>query len=449
MKKLTIIGGGPAGYAAALYASNFDLETTLIESDTLGGTCLNRGCIPAKYWLHVAELNYEIDTSSEFGIDIDKKTENLLFIFIYDDNLVSLIGDFMAQRSKKTNQKGVNLNMRPRNYTAVIKVVGVGGGGTNAVNRMIKMGIKGVDFIAANTDAQSLLGSKADVKLDLGRKTTRGLGAGANPEVGRQAALDSADLIKEALKGSDMVFITAGEGGGTGTGASPVIAEIAHELGALTVGVVTRPFGFEGRRRSVQAEEGVQALRDVLDTLIVIPNDRLLQISDNNVKVNEAYLKSDEILSNGVKGISGLITQPGVINVDFADVKTILKDAGSAVLGIGRSTGEQRAPNAAQAAISSPLLEANMDGAEGVLITITGSADLKLQEVDEAARVITERADDNAEIIFGHIVDESLGDAVEVTVVAAGFGPRPNRRLKNDSEQIDNGGDGLPDFIKG
>ena len=360
-----------------------------------------------------------------------------------------------ASKSKKavsrTNnkQRGVNLNMRPRNYTAVIKVVGVGGGGTNAVNRMIKMGIKGVDFIAANTDAQSLLGSKADLKLDLGRKTTRGLGAGANPEVGRQAALDSADLIKEALKGSDMVFITAGEGGGTGTGASPVIAEIAHELGALTVGVVTRPFGFEGRRRSVQAEEGVQALRDVLDTLIVIPNDRLLQISDNNVKVNEAYLKSDEILSNGVKGISGLITQPGVINVDFADVKTILKDAGSAVLGIGRSTGEQRAPNAAQAAISSPLLEANMDGAEGVLITITGSADLKLQEVDEAARVITERADDNAEIIFGHIVDESLGDAVEVTVVAAGFGPRPNRRLRNDSEQIDNGGDGLPDFIKG
>jgi len=355
----------------------------------------------------------------------------------------------MTKKTKNSKEKGVSLNMRPRNYTAVIKVVGVGGGGTNAVNRMIKMGIKGVDFIAANTDAQSLLGSKADVKLDLGRKTTRGLGAGANPEVGRQAALDSADLIKEALKGSDMVFITAGEGGGTGTGASPVIAEIAHDLGALTVGVVTRPFGFEGRRRSVQAEEGVQALRDVLDTLIVIPNDRLLQISDNNVKVNEAYIKSDEILSNGVKGISGLITQPGVINVDFADVKTILKDAGSAVLGIGRSTGEQRAPNAAQAAISSPLLEANMDGAEGVLITITGSADLKLQEVDEAARVITERADDNAEIIFGHIVDESLGDAVEVTVVAAGFGPRPNRKLKEDSEQIDSGGDGLPDFIKG
>ena len=332
----------------------------------------------------------------------------------------------MAQRTKKSNQKGVNLNMRPRNYTAVIKVVGVGGGGTNAVNRMIKMGIKGVDFIAANTDAQSLLGSKADIKLDLGRKTTRGLGAGANPEVGRQAALDSEELIKEALKGSDMVFITAGEGGGTGTGASPVIAEIAHDLGALTVGVVTRPFGFEGRRRSVQAEEGVQALRDVLDTLIVIPNDRLLQISDKDIKVNEAYLKSDEILSNGVKGISGLITQPGVINVDFADVKTILKDAGNAVLGIGRSTGEQRAPNAAQAAISSPLLEANMDGAEGVLITITGSEDLKLQEVNEAARVITERADDNAEIIFGHTVDPTLDDAVEVTVVAAGFGPSGN-----------------------
>ena len=350
---------------------------------------------------------------------------------------------------RTTKEKGVNLNMRPRNYTAVIKVVGVGGGGTNAVNRMIKMGIKGVDFVAANTDAQSLLGSKADLKLDLGRKTTRGLGAGANPEVGRQAAIDSRELIEEALKGSDMVFITAGEGGGTGTGASPIIAEIAHELGALTVGVVTRPFGFEGRRRSVQAEEGVQALRDVLDTLIVIPNDRLLQISDKDIKANEAYLKSDEILSNGVKGISGLITQPGVINVDFADVKTILKDAGNAVLGIGRSTGEQRAPNAAQAAISSPLLEATMDGAEGVLITITGSEDLKLQEINEAARVITEKADDNAEIIFGHTVDETLGDAVEVTVVAAGFGPRPNRRVKDSSENENNGGDGLPDFIRG
>jgi len=351
--------------------------------------------------------------------------------------------------ARNTKEKGVNLNTRPRNYTAVIKVVGVGGGGTNAVNRMIKMGIKGVDFVAANTDAQSLLGSKADLKLDLGRKTTRGLGAGANPEVGRQAAIDSRELIEEALKGSDMVFITAGEGGGTGTGASPIIAEIAHELGALTVGVVTRPFGFEGRRRSVQAEEGVQALRDVLDTLIVIPNDRLLQISDKDIKASEAYLKSDEILSNGVKGISGLITQPGVINVDFADVKTILKDAGNAVLGIGRSTGEQRAPNAAQAAISSPLLEATMDGAEGVLITITGSEDLKLQEINEAARVITEKADDNAEIIFGHTIDETLGDAVEVTVVAAGFGPRPNRRVKESDDFENNGGDGLPDFIKG
>jgi cell division protein FtsZ len=351
--------------------------------------------------------------------------------------------------ARRANERGVNLNMRPRNYTAVIKVVGVGGGGTNAVNRMIKMGIKGVDFVAANTDAQSLLGSKADLKLDLGRKTTRGLGAGADPEVGRQAAIDSRELIEEALKGSDMVFITAGEGGGTGTGASPIIAEIAHELGALTVGVVTRPFGFEGRRRSVQAEEGVQALRDVLDTLIVIPNDRLLQISDKDIKASEAYLKSDEILSNGVKGISGLITQPGVINVDFADVKTILKDAGNAVLGIGRSTGEQRAPNAAQAAISSPLLEATMDGAEGVLITITGSEDLKLQEINEAARVITEKADDNAEIIFGHTIDETLGDAVEVTVVAAGFGPRPTRKVKEVGENENGGGDDLPDFIKG
>ena len=350
---------------------------------------------------------------------------------------------------RTTKEKGVNLHMRPRHYTAVINVVGVGGGGPTADNRMIKMGLQGVDFVAANTDAQSLLGSKADLKLDLGRKTTRGLGAGANPEVGRQAAIDSRELIEEALKGSDMVFITAGEGGGTGTGASPIIAEIAHELGALTVGVVTRPFGFEGRRRSVQAEEGVQALRDVLDTLIVIPNDRLLQISDKDIKASEAYLKSDEILSNGVKGISGLITQPGVINVDFADVKTILKDAGNAVLGIGRSTGEQRAPNAAQAAISSPLLEATMDGAEGVLITITGSEDLKLQEINEAARVITEKADDNAEIIFGHTIDETLGNAVEVTVVAAGFGPRPNRRVKESSEFENNGGDGLPDFIKG
>jgi len=353
--------------------------------------------------------------------------------------------------TRKTNTKNLNLNLnsRPRNYTAVIKVVGVGGGGTNAVNRMIKMGIKGVDFIAANTDAQSLLGSKADIKLDLGRNTTRGLGAGANPQVGRQAALDSQDLIREALKGSDMVFITAGEGGGTGTGASPVIADIAHDLGALTVGVVTRPFGFEGRRRSIQAEEGVQELRDVLDTLIVIPNDRLLQISDKDIKVNEAYVKSDEILSNGVKGISGLITQPGVINVDFADVKTILQDAGNAVLGIGRSNGEQRAPNAAQAAISSPLLEANMDGAEGVLITITGSDDLKLQEINEAARVITERADENAEIIFGHITDESMVDSVEVTVVAAGFGPRPTRKSKIQEENDTAEGDELPDFIKG
>ena len=348
---------------------------------------------------------------------------------------------------KNTKQKGVNLNMRPRNYAAVIKVVGVGGGGTNAVNRMIKMGIKGVDFVACNTDAQSLLGSKADLKLDLGRKSTRGLGAGADPEVGRQAAVDSEELINEALKGSDMVFIAAGEGGGTGTGASPILAKIAHEMGALTVGVVTRPFGFEGRRRSVQAEEGVQALRDVVDTLIVIPNDRLLQISDKDIKISEAYLKSDEILANGVRGITGLITNPGIINVDFADVKTILKDAGNAVLGIGRSTGEQRAPNAAQAAISSPLLEANMDGAEGVLITIAGSEDLKLQEVNEAARVITERADDNAEIIFGHLVDESLGDAVEVTVVAAGFGQRPSRRASSDFDE--NGGDSLPDFIRG
>ncbi len=358
----------------------------------------------------------------------------------------------MAEK-KKTNRKantGVNLNTRPKNYQAVIKIVGVGGGGTNALNRMVQMKIGGVDFVAANTDAQSLLGSKADIKLDLGRKTTRGLGAGANPETGRQAAIDSEELIREALKGSDMVFITAGMGGGTGTGASPVIAKIAHDLGALTVGVVTRPFGFEGRRRSVQAEEGIQALRDVLDTLIVIPNDRLLQISDKELKAAEAFLTADEILGNGVRGISDLITNPGVINVDFADVRTVLTDAGNTVLGIGQSSGEQRAPNAALAAISSPLLESNMDGAEGVLLTITGSDNLTLQEVDEAARVVTERADDNAEIIYGQMYDDSLGDSVRVTVVAAGYGQRPNRPNTGIGEDPEGseGGD-LPGFIQG
>ena len=333
---------------------------------------------------------------------------------------------------------------------AVIKIVGVGGGGTNALNRMVQMKIGGVDFVAANTDAQSLLGSKADVKLDLGRKTTRGLGAGANPETGRQAAIDSEELINEALKGSDMVFIAAGMGGGTGTGASPIIAKIAHELGALTVGVVTRPFGFEGRRRSVQAEEGIQQLRDVLDTLIIIPNDRLLQISDKDVKASEAFITADEILGNGVRGISDLITNPGVINVDFADVRTVLTDAGNAVLGIGQSSGEQRAPNAAQSAISSPLLEANMDGAEGVLLTIAGSDNLGLQEVDEAARVVTERADDNAEIIFGQIYDDSLGDSVRVTVVAAGYGQRPNRQNLNLNQDGDGPDEGdVPGFIQG
>ena len=359
-----------------------------------------------------------------------------------------------SKASKKSNvsrksHTGVSLNTRPKNYQAVIKIVGVGGGGCNALNRMIQMKIGGVDFVAANTDAQALLGSKADVKLDLGRKTTRGLGAGANPETGRQAAIDSEELIREALKGSDMVFIAVGMGGGTGTGASPIIAQIAHEMGALTVAVVTRPFGFEGRRRSVQAEEGIQALRDVLDTLIVIPNDRLLQISDKDVRASEAFITADEVLGNGVRGISDLITNPGVINVDFADVKTVLTDAGNAVLGIGQSSGEQRAANAAQAAISSPLLEINMDGAEGVLLTITGSEDLGLQEVDQAARVVTERADDNAEIIFGQIYDDSLGDAVRVTVVAAGYGQRPNRSPDMNADTDTNNNGDLPGFIKG
>ena len=309
----------------------------------------------------------------------------------------------------------------PHNYLAVIKVVGIGGGGVNAVNRMIEVGLKGVEFIAVNTDAQALLMSDADVKLDIGRELTRGLGAGANPEVGRKAAEDHREEIEEVLKGADMVFVTAGEGGGTGTGGAPVIASIARKLGALTIGVVTRPFTFEGRRRAGQAEDGIQALRNECDTLIVIPNDRLLQLGDVGVSLMDAFRSADEVLLSGVQGITNLITTPGLINLDFADVKSVMSGAGSALMGIGSSRGEGRAVQAAGKAINSPLLEASMDGAQGVLLSIAGGSDLGLFEINEAASLVQEAAHPEANIIFGTVIDDSLGDEVRVTVIAAGF----------------------------
>ncbi len=309
----------------------------------------------------------------------------------------------------------------PHNYLAVIKVVGIGGGGVNAVNRMIEVGLKGVEFIAVNTDAQALLMSDADVKLDIGRELTRGLGAGANPEVGRKAAEDHREEIEEVLKGADMVFVTAGEGGGTGTGGAPVVASIARKLGALTIGVVTRPFTFEGRRRAGQAEEGIQGLRNECDTLIVIPNDRLLQLGDVGVSLMDAFRSADEVLLSGVQGITNLITTPGLINLDFADVKSVMSGAGSALMGIGSSRGEGRAVQAAGKAINSPLLEASMDGAQGVLLSIAGGSDLGLFEINEAASLVQEAAHPEANIIFGTVIDDSLGDEVRVTVIAAGF----------------------------
>ncbi|WP_182348586.1 cell division protein FtsZ [Tomitella gaofuii] len=309
----------------------------------------------------------------------------------------------------------------PHNYLAVIKVVGIGGGGVNAVNRMIEQGLKGVEFIAINTDAQALLMSDADVKLDVGRDSTRGLGAGADPEVGRRAAEDAKDEIEELLKGADMVFVTAGEGGGTGTGGAPVVASIARKLGALTIGVVTRPFSFEGKRRGGQAEAGITTLRESCDTLIVIPNDRLLQLGDAAVSLMDAFRSADEVLLNGVQGITDLITTPGLINVDFADVKSVMSGAGSALMGIGSSRGEGRSLKAAESAINSPLLEASMDGAHGVLISIAGGSDLGLFEINEAASLVQESAHIEANIIFGTVIDDSLGDEVRVTVIAAGF----------------------------
>ncbi|MBO0832222.1 MAG: cell division protein FtsZ [Actinobacteria bacterium] len=309
----------------------------------------------------------------------------------------------------------------PQNYLAVIKVVGVGGGGVNAVNRMIEEGLRGVEFIAINTDAQALLMSDADVKLDVGRELTRGLGAGANPDVGAKAAQDHREEIEEVLKGADMVFVTAGEGGGTGTGGAPVVAEVARSLGALTIGVVTRPFGFEGKRRAAQADTGIERLRSEVDTLIVIPNDRLLSISDRHVSVLDAFKAADQVLLSGVQGITDLITTPGLINLDFADVKSVMSEAGSALMGIGTARGDDRSVAAAEMAISSPLLEASIDGAHGVLLSIQGGSDLGLFEINEAAQLVANSAAPDANIIFGAVIDDALGDEVRVTVIAAGF----------------------------
>jgi cell division protein FtsZ len=327
----------------------------------------------------------------------------------------------------------------PQNYLAVIKVVGIGGGGVNAVNRMIDLGLKGVEFIAINTDAQALLMSDADVKLDIGRELTRGLGAGANPEVGRQAAEDHADEIEDVLRGADMVFVTAGEGGGTGTGGAPVVARIARAVGALTVGVVTRPFGFEGRRRASQADGGIDALRAEVDTLIVIPNDRLLSLSDRTISAIDAFRQADHVLLQGVSGITDLITTPGLINLDFADVKSVMQGAGSALMGIGSARGGERAVEAAERAISSPLLEASIEGAHGVLLSISGGSDLGLFEINEAARLVSDAAHPDANIIFGAVIDDTLGDEVRVTVIAAGFdggSPSSTRRVQPVTRRI-------------
>ena len=315
----------------------------------------------------------------------------------------------------------------PQNYLAVIKVAGIGGGGVNAVNRMIEEGLKGVEFIAINTDAQALLMSDADVKLDVGRELTRGLGAGANPEVGGRAAEDHREEIEEVLKGADMVFVTAGEGGGTGTGGAPVVANVARSLGALTIGVVTRPFGFEGKRRGSQAETGIERLREEVDTLIVIPNDRLLSISDRQVSVLDAFKAADQVLLSGVQGITDLITTPGLINLDFADVKSVMSGAGSALMGIGSARGDDRSVAAAETAISSPLLEASIDGAHGVLLSIQGGSDLGLFEINEAAQLVSNSAAPDANFIFGAVIDDALGDEVRVTVIAAGLGDNRSR----------------------
>jgi len=321
------------------------------------------------------------------------------------------------------------------NYLAVIKVVGVGGGGVNAVNRMIDRGLRGVEFIAINTDAQALLMSDADVKLDVGREITRGLGAGADPEVGRRATEDHAEEIEQALAGADMVFVTAGEGGGTGTGGAPVVARIARSIGALTVGIVTKPFSFEGKRRMSQAESGVQALKDEVDTLIVVPNDRLLEISDRSISMLEAFETADHVLLAGVQGITDLITTPGLINLDFADVKSVMQDAGTALMGIGSSRGADRAIKAAELAVASPLLESNIEGAQGVLLSIQGGSNLGLYEINDAAKLVEEAVHPDANIIFGAVIDDSLGDEVRVTVIAAGFDESKQRSFTHSGPE--------------
>ena len=350
----------------------------------------------------------------------------------------------------------------PQNYLAVIKVVGIGGGGCNAVNRMIDAGLRGVEFVGVNTDAQALLLSDADVKLDVGRDLTRGLGAGSDPDIGRQAAEEHREEIEEVLKGSDMVFITAGKGGGTGTGGAPIVAEVAKAIGALTIGVVTRPFTFEGRRRSVQADAGIQHLKEKVDTLIIIPNDRLLQVADEKTSMLNAFKTADEVLLQGVQGITDLITTPGLINTDFADVKMIMTDAGSALMGIGYASGEGRAVNAARAAISSPLLEASIEGARGILLNVSGPSDLGLFEVNEAAEIIAQAAHPDANIIFGAVIDDALGDEVRLTVIAAGFdrfesdrataslGLREERSLDDDAADLDFSDDefDVPEFLR-
>ena len=320
------------------------------------------------------------------------------------------------------------------NYLALLRVVGVGGGGTNAVNRMVDAGLAGVEFIAVNTDAQALMVCDADVKIHIGSAATRGLGAGADPGVGQAAAQESRDELKEALKGADMIFITAGEGGGTGTGAAPILADLGRELGALTVGVVTKPFGFEGRRRGHQAEQGIENLRDKVDTLIVIENDRLLQVVEKQTSVVDAFRMADDVLRQGVQGITDLITVPGLVNLDFADVRTIMREAGSALMGIGIASGDNRAAEAARAAVSSPLLESSIEGATGILLNITGGPDIGLFEVNEAAEVVTSAADQNANIIFGAVIDEAMGDEVRVTVIATGFGGQRRRRRGGTAE---------------
>ena len=342
----------------------------------------------------------------------------------------------------------------PQNYLAVIKVVGIGGGGCNAVNRMIDAGLKGVEFIAINTDAQALLMSDADIKLDIGRDLTRGLGAGSDPDVGRQASEDHRAEIEEVLRGADMVFVTAGEGGGTGTGAAPVVAEIAKQQGSLTIGVVTRPFNFEGRRRAVQADTGITKLKEKVDTQIVIPNDRLLSVANDKTSVLNAFKMADEVLLQGVQGITDLITTPGLINTDFADVRMIMSDAGSALMGVGYSSGEGRSLEAARSAISSPLLEAAIDGARGILLNISGGSDLGLFEVNEAASVIHEVAHPEANIIFGAVIDDELGDEVRITVIAAGFerwdDTKPRKGARADSAGSgDSSGSEIADVFSG